>query len=101
YARMAKDVRHPRAYQVHFAALAWANRIGHATFGPGELAQVLGIGHGRQANNALSKAIATAKGLGLVAPESGVNCLVLPSTMFQKGGQGTGSCKIHGAYASL
>lgn len=94
---MAKDERvGTRAIRVHFAALGWANQIGHAEFGPGELAQLLGIGHGRPADKATAKAIAAAKEVGLVSPESGQRCLVLPSTLFQKG-KGSVVCKYHGA----
>jgi hypothetical protein len=97
YRRMAKDERiNPRAFRVHFAALGWANQIGHAEFGPGELAQVLGIGCGRTADRAANKAVAAAKGMGLVLPESGLRCLALPYTLFQKG-KGSLVCKHHGA----
>ncbi|WP_199853752.1 hypothetical protein [Plantactinospora sp. BB1] len=97
YRRMAKDERiSPRAFRVHFAALGWANQIGHAEFGPGELAQVLGIGCGRQADKAADKAVTAAKTMGLVLPESGLRCLVLPYTLFQKG-KGTVVCNHHRA----
>lgn len=92
---MAKDDRLPRAIRVHFAALGYGNRIGHAEFGPGELAQVLDIGHGRAADKAADKAVAAAKALGLVGPDSGLRCLTLPHTLFQKG-KGTIECKYHG-----
>lgn len=97
YRRLAKDEKTgPRYTRVHFAALGYANQIGHAEFGPGELAQVLDIGHGRQADIAANKAVIQAKNAGLVAPESGLRCLVLPHYMFQTG-KGTVECHWHGA----
>jgi hypothetical protein len=96
YKRMAKDENiNPRAFRVHFAALGYANRISHAEFGPGELAQILGIGNGRQADKAADKAVAAAKQMGLILPQSGIRCLVLPHTLFQTG-KGTTCCKFHG-----
>lgn len=97
YRRMAKDENiSPRHIRVHFAALGYGNQIGHAEFGQGELAQILGVGYGRDADKAAHKAVAAAKALGLVLPESGLRCLVLPHTQFQKG-KGTVSCAYHGA----
>ncbi|MFJ5542423.1 hypothetical protein [Micromonospora chalcea] len=97
YRRMARDERvGTRAVRVHFAALGYGNQIGHAEFGPGELAQVLGIGHGRAADKAASKAVDAAKAMGLVGPDSGLRCLTLPTTQFQKG-KGSVVCKYHGA----
>lgn len=94
---MARDESiNPRAFRVMFAALGYANQIGHAEFGPGELAQVLGIGHGRAADKAADKAVAAAKSMGLVGPVAGLRCLVLPTTQFQKG-KGTVVCHFHGA----
>ncbi|MGN9917662.1 hypothetical protein [Micromonospora palomenae] len=94
---MARDESiNPRAFRVHFAALGWANQIGHAEFGPGDLAQMLGIGYGRAADKAADKAVAAAKSMGLVGPDSGLRCLTLPGTMFQKG-KGSVDCKYHGA----
>ncbi|MFJ7590420.1 hypothetical protein ACIQZO_24145 [Streptomyces sp. NPDC097617] len=43
YQRMAQDPRHQLAYRIHFAALGWADRHGHASFGPGKLAALLGV----------------------------------------------------------
>ena len=42
YRRMAQEPWHPLAYRVHFAALGWADRQGHAAFDPGKLASLLG-----------------------------------------------------------
>lgn len=93
YRRMASNEKTgPRFTRVHFAALGYANRIGHAEFGPGELAQVLGIGVGRAAD----KAVKQAKDAGLVGKDSGTRCLVLPHTMFQTG-KGSAECHYHGA----
>ncbi|MFD6640303.1 hypothetical protein ACFWDN_31305 [Micromonospora chalcea] len=96
YRRMARDENiNPRAFRVHFAALGYANQIGHAEFGPGELAQILGIGCGRPADKATDKAVAAAKQMGLILPASGIRCLVLPHSLFQTG-KGTTYCRFHG-----
>ncbi|MCX9191753.1 hypothetical protein C3Y87_10060 [Carbonactinospora thermoautotrophica] len=87
--------------RVFFAAVARANRIGHAEFGPGELADWLGSfdrsGVWTPAHKStVSKAIAQAKSLELVAKDSSARCLVLSSHVFQKAGRGSFGCKHHG-----
>lgn len=42
YRRMVQNPGHPLAYRVHFAAIGWADRQGHAGFEPGRLATLLG-----------------------------------------------------------
>lgn len=42
YRGMAQHPGHPLTYRVHFAAIGWADRQGHAGFGPGRLAALLG-----------------------------------------------------------
>ena len=39
---MTQHPGHPIAYRVHFAAMGWADRRGHASFEPGRLAALLG-----------------------------------------------------------
>ncbi len=39
---MAQNPGHRLAYRVHFTAIGWADRQGHAGFGPGRLATLLG-----------------------------------------------------------
>jgi hypothetical protein len=94
---MAKDPTHPLQYRVYFAALGWANRIGHAEFGEGALSRILsGEDNKPLAAQSVSNAIARAKKKGLVTDESGTRCLVLGSWRFQKAGLGSASCRTHG-----
>ncbi|CAB93415.1 hypothetical protein GTY87_22250 [Streptomyces sp. SID7813] len=44
YLRMAQNPTHQLAYRVHFAAIGWADRHGHAGFAPGRLAALAGQG---------------------------------------------------------
>jgi hypothetical protein len=97
YQRLAKDHRHPLAYRVHFAALGWANRIGHAEFVAGDLASLLAVREGVPLGaSSVSRAIAKARSLDLVGRDSGVRCLTLPPHHFQKAARGTNSCRTHG-----
>ena len=93
---MARDERHALNYRVHFAALGWANRLGHAEFSEGDLARLLAKGGQPLSRQSVGDAVARARVLGLVAPASGVRCLVLGAHQFQKEGQGTRSCRWHG-----
>ncbi len=94
---MAQDNRHQLAYRVYFAALGWANRIGHAQFGEGALGRILSDESGNPlAAPSVSNAIDRAKKRGLIGSESGTRCLVLGSWQFQKAGLGSGSCLTHG-----
>jgi hypothetical protein len=97
YRRMARDPRHMLVYRVHFAAIGWANLIGHAEFGPGELSQHLKDEGGKPLNaTSLSRVIRQARDLDLVAPSSRARCLVLGHHVFQKERFGTRYCKTHG-----
>lgn len=70
--------------------------MGHAEFAEGALASVLAGEHGQElTRQAVQKGIAAAKAMGLIAPESGARCLVLPSHHFQKNGLGSASCRVH------
>lgn len=95
--RMAKDDAHPLPYRLYFAALGRANRVGHAEFAEGELRHLLCRNDGTlRSESSISNAIREAKGRGLVHRDSGARCLVLPSHHFQKAGQGSGTCDVHG-----
>ncbi|WP_433373858.1 hypothetical protein ACQPZX_02730 [Actinoplanes sp. CA-142083] len=95
--RRAKDPRHPLVYRVHFAAIGWANQIGHAEFGPGELSQHLKDEGGKPLNaTSLSRVLGKARDLDLVAPSSQARCLVLAHHVFQKERYGNRYCKTHG-----
>ncbi|GAA3304242.1 hypothetical protein GCM10020295_54890 [Streptomyces cinereospinus] len=69
--------RHPLAYRIHFAALGWADRHGHASFGPGKLAALLGTDGKPLSDQSTNNALARAKQLDLVSPRSG-GCLSAP-----------------------
>jgi hypothetical protein len=98
--RMAKDQRHPLAYRVYFAALGFANRLGHAEFGERQLAAILAKGGRPLSRQSVRDAVDRAKGVGLVHPDSGSRCLVLGAWQFQKDGQGSRSCAWHGVTGS-
>lgn len=71
YRRMAQEPWHPLAYRVHFAALGWADRQGHAAFDPGKLAALLGKEGKPLSDQGATNAVNRAKRLGLVSPRSG------------------------------
>jgi hypothetical protein len=94
---MAKDGEHPLHYRVYFAALGWANRLGHAQFGEGALGRILSNEDGEPLPApSVSNAIDRAKKKGLVTPDSGTRCLVLGAWRFQKAGLGSANCLTHG-----
>lgn len=97
---MSKDARHPLVYRVHFAALGWANCIGHAEFGPGELSRILNGGDGQPLGaSSVSRVIRSGISLDLVAPSSRARCLVLGAHQFRKDRFGSRDCKTHGIRA--
>ncbi|MFJ6781118.1 hypothetical protein [Streptomyces yangpuensis] len=95
YQRMAHDPRHQLAYRIHFAALGWADRHGHASFGPGKLAALLGKEDKPLSDQSTNKALARARELELVSPRSGAACLALPSHAFQKRKGAPVPCRLH------
>ena len=100
--RKAKtDATGPLWLRVYFAAVGWTNRVGHAEFAKGALADVLGVSGKPHAAQDVQKAIRAAKQHGLIGQESGARCLVLPRFHVQKEGLGTGSCQVHGLRTSV
>ncbi|MFJ5098516.1 MULTISPECIES: hypothetical protein [unclassified Streptomyces] len=95
YRRMAQHPGHPLAYRVHFAAIGWADRQGHAAFGPGRLATLLGKDGEPLSEQSTRNAVARARSLDLVSPRSGAACLVLPPHLFQKGRGAPVPCRPH------
>ncbi|MDH6701426.1 hypothetical protein [Streptomyces sp. MAA16] len=95
YRCMAQDPGHPLAYRVHFAAIGWADRQGHAAFEPGRLAKLLGKNGNRLSDQSTRNAIGRAKDLHLVSPRSGAACLVLPPHLFQKAKGAPVPCRVH------
>lgn len=105
--RRARDPEmKPLRYRIEYAAMGWANLIGHAEFAPGALAVIL-QSHNPQTGalsipsmSAVSNAIREAKDAGLVAAQSTAQCLVAPSEwLAKKGGHGGTSCRVHGIRA--
>ncbi|MFC8275197.1 hypothetical protein ACFUJR_22165 [Streptomyces sp. NPDC057271] len=98
YRRMARDTRFDLAFRVHFAALGKANQLGHAELASGELAAILTRKDGQpQPKQGVSRAIKSAKDLGLVSPSSDARCLVLPGHLYDTA-RGSLSCKVHGIH---
>ncbi|MFJ9324442.1 hypothetical protein [Streptomyces globisporus] len=95
YRRMAQDPAQTLHYRVHFAAIGWADRQGHAAFGPGKLAALLGKNDEPLSEGSTNGAMARAKRLGLISPRSGAACLVLPPHLFQKGKGAPVPCRLH------
>ena len=91
----------PLQYRLFWLACERANVIGHAEFGPGQLALLLAQPgeHGEAVTPtkaSVSRAIGTAKALGLLDEQSSARCLVLPANSVQRGGTGNKSCAHHG-----
>ncbi|WP_338899056.1 hypothetical protein WBG99_28560 [Streptomyces sp. TG1A-60] len=61
YRRMAQHPGHPLAYRVHFAAIGWADRQGHAGFEPGRPAALLGKSGKPLSDQSTRNAVARAK----------------------------------------
>ncbi|MFI7661785.1 hypothetical protein ACIBTW_23165 [Micromonospora parva] len=100
--RRAKDPRHPLVYRIGFAAIGWANNVGHSRFDGLTLAQILADGTGDEpARQTIAKAIRKAKELGLIDPDSTARCLVVSRRVFQRGGRGSYTCDEHGISRSL
>lgn len=97
----AKDPRHPLVYRIGFAAIGWANNIGHSKLDGLTLAQILADKGNEPSRQNINKAIRKAKELGLIDPESNARCLVVSPRVFQRGGRGSYSCDEHGISRSL
>ncbi|MEU4382794.1 hypothetical protein [Micromonospora echinofusca] len=95
--RRAKDPRHPLVYRISFAAIGWANNVGHSRFDGLTLGKILADERGNEPSRQnMNKAIRKAKQLGLIEPESNVRCLVVSRRTFQRGGRGSYICQEHG-----
>jgi hypothetical protein len=99
----AEQVRsdQPLQYRLFWLACQRANVIGHAEFPSKQLAPLLATAgpHGEAViptGPSVSRAIATAKALGLLDATSSARCLVLPPHGVQRGGAGSKSCAHHG-----
>ncbi|MEU1126559.1 hypothetical protein ABZ371_24080 [Streptomyces sp. NPDC005899] len=95
YRRMAQDPAQTLHYRVHFAAIGWADRQGHAASEPGRLAALLGKDGKRLSDQSTRNAVVRAKDLHLISPRSGAACLVLPAHLFQKAKGAPVPCRVH------
>lgn len=96
FRRMARDPRHVLHYRVHFAAIGWADRHGHASFQTGQLAATLASEDAKPlSKQSVNGAVQRAKKLDLVAPSSKAACLVLPRHIFQKEKGAPVACRAH------
>lgn len=95
YLRMAQNPTHQLAYRVHFAAIGWADRHGHAGFTPAGWLHSLGKEGKPLSDQSTRSAVARAKELDLVSPRSGAACLMLPPHLFQKGKGAPVPCRLH------
>ena len=85
---------------IRVGALAFGchRRNGHANFGPGEIAEILGTPGNPLSASSVSNAIKLAKNAGWIANESNSRCLVVPPHAVQGGlGHPNERCAIHGA----
>jgi hypothetical protein len=96
----SEEVR-PLAWRVQWAAVGWSNRVGHACFAAGALAEILcsvdkETGEVKKPTpQGVYKAIRAAVAAGVISEESRARCLVLPRALWQKGGKGNSSCSEH------
>lgn len=94
----AQNPAYSRATRVEFAALARCNKAGHAQFGRGELAQILGDersgSYRPAASSEVTRAIKEGKVRGAILPESCARCVVVSPDMASQGRGGNG-CMVH------
>lgn len=90
----------PLAWRIFFLAMSRANRIGHAEFASGELTKELSNREGKPSTPAaLHKAIKTLISYGVLDPDSGLRCLVLPVDLVRSDEKGIGAeCEYHHIY---
>lgn len=85
YQRMARDPRNQLAYRIHFAALGWADRHGHASFGPGKLAALLGKEDKPLSDQSTNNALAAPGSWSLSRPDRGPHASSSPLMSSRKG----------------
>lgn len=86
----AKNEALPLIMRLNSLAKSRVNRNGHAEFGPGEIASILGIGLRQNVTKLIKKAVS----VGLLLEGSGQRCVLISGLVVQKN-TGTGSCKHH------
>ncbi|MGW5396733.1 hypothetical protein [Streptomyces sp. NPDC003952] len=90
--RFAADTDNPMWLRIWFLAMADANRLGHAEYGPTELPEILNT-----TPATVRKAIREAKARELIRPESKSRCVVV-STLLRKTSQNGSTCTTHGIH---
>jgi hypothetical protein len=98
--KIAQSSGQPYHVRLFFLAMADANSIGHAEYGPGELRTRLrtvdGNGDVKEPpNSVMSRAIGRAKAERMLAPESNARCLVLPYRLWHRGDVRGIQCREH------
>lgn len=85
---------------IRVASLAFGchRRNGHAPFGTGDIAEILGTPGDPLSKQSVTNAIRLAKNAGWIAQESTARCLVVPSHAVRGGlGHPSERCPIHSA----
>lgn len=91
----------PMRLRVMFAALGWANLIGHAEFDPAGLCQLLMRQDPKTgelsipSGNSVDNVIKEARDMGLIGEGSSRRCLVAPDWWEKAGGKGGKTCSHH------
>lgn len=91
----------PMRIRVMFAALGWANLIGHAEFDPAGLCHLLMKADPKTgalsipSSNQVSNVIKEARDMGLIGENSSIKCLVAPAWWEKAGGKGGKTCNHH------
>lgn len=100
--RMAHDPEvRPIKLRIMFAAIGWANLIGHANFAPGGLAFLLAKIDPTTGALAIPSAphvaneIKATRDQGLIGPDSDAACLTAPEWWMKNGGRGGRTCQHH------
>ncbi|GGM55515.1 hypothetical protein ACFFX1_08190 [Dactylosporangium sucinum] len=89
---LATDVTNvPVHLRIMFAGMHRMNAIGHAEFGDGELAEVVGTS---STAGSFRKAIRTLKEMKILMEESSARCLVFAPRLVDRG-KGSRSCRTH------
>jgi len=96
----------PLYLRVMFAAMGYANLIGHAEFAAGGLGLVLQSSDPKTGElsipdrNQINSAIRRAEGMRLVTEGSSRFCLLAPHWWAKSGGDGGKTCNHHGVYSN-
>jgi hypothetical protein len=88
---MSQDTKLPLWQRVTYRAMGSMNRLNHAPFHEGELADLLGVKHRQH----ITRAIDTAKKKGWISPDSWAHCIQIPEHRAYRG-VGAKECRVCG-----